>query len=128
MRALRRVTALALFATALAVHAEVRVWQDTLTLPTYEEGMPDPNPPFDQFTTNRFNYPYTLRNNLTGRRSDHDWRAIYLENEYLKCSVLPDIGGHLYTCLDKISGRDRLLAASCEVGTKRRRQTLAALS
>ena len=46
--------------------------------------------PFDQFTTNRFNYPYTLRNNLTSRRVDHAWRAIYLENEYLKCSVLPD--------------------------------------
>jgi hypothetical protein len=59
----------------------VRVWQDTLTLPTYEEGMPDPNPPFDQFTTNRFNYPYTLRNNITSRRVDHAWRAVYLENE-----------------------------------------------
>ena len=36
---------------------------------------------------------------------DHDWRAVYLENEYLKCSVLPDIGGHLYTCTDKMSGQ-----------------------
>ena len=63
----------------------VRVWQGTLTLPTYEEGMPDPNPPFDQFTTNRFNYPYTVRNTITSRRVDHAWRAVYLENEYLKC-------------------------------------------
>ncbi len=96
--------------TALAVPAQVRVWQATLTLPTYEEGLPDPNPPFDQFTTNRFNYPYTLRNNLTSRRVDHAWRAIYLENEYLKCSVLPDIGGHLYTCIDKISGKPMFYA------------------
>ena len=81
-----------------------------LRLPTYEEGLPDPNPPFDQFTTNRFNYPYTLRNNLTSTRSDHAWRAIYLENEYLKCSVLPDIGGHLYTCVDKISGKSMFYA------------------
>ena len=35
---------------------------------------------------------------------EHDLRAIYLENEYLKCSVLPDIGGHIYTCVDKING------------------------
>ena len=83
----------------------MRVWQGTLALPTYEEGPPDPNPPFDQFATDRFNYPYTLRNNLTGRRAEHKWRAIYLENEYLKCSVLPDIGGHLYTCVDKINGQ-----------------------
>ncbi len=82
----------------------MRVWQGTLALPTYEEGMPDPNPPFDQFTNSKFNYPYVIRDNLTSRRTDHEWRAIYLENEYLKCSVLPDLGGHLYTCIDKISG------------------------
>ncbi|MGA9811865.1 MAG: DUF5107 domain-containing protein [Terriglobales bacterium] len=104
MRRLGQIAALALLATALA-QGQVRVWQGTLTLPTYEEGMPDPNPPFDQFTTNRFNYPYTLRTNLTSQRVDHAWRAIYLENEYLKCSVLPDLGGHLYTCLDKLSGK-----------------------
>ena len=72
--------------------------------------MPDPNPPFDQFTNNKFNYPYVLRDNLTSRRVNHDWRAIYLENEYLKCSVLPDIGGHLYTCIDKISGQSMFYA------------------
>src|SRR6266536_4421647 len=110
MRILRRIAVLGLIASALSAHAEVRVWQGTLTLPTYEEGLPDPNPPFDQFTTNRFNYPYTLRNNLTSRRVDHAWRAIYLENEYLKCSALPDIGGHLYTCVDKISGKPMFYA------------------
>ncbi|HTU47255.1 MAG TPA: DUF5107 domain-containing protein [Bryobacteraceae bacterium] len=93
-----------------AANAEVRVWEGTLTLPTYEEGAPDPNPPFDLFATNRFNYPYTLRESLTGRRTDHTWRAIYLENEYLKCSVLPDIGGHLYTCVDKLSGKPMFYA------------------
>lgn len=91
-------------------HAQVHVWQGTLTLPTYEEGVPDPNPPFDEFTTNRFNYPYPLRNNLTSRRVDHAWRAVFLENEYLKCSVLPDLGGHLYTCSDKISGKPMFYA------------------
>jgi len=85
--------------------AQVRVWQGILTLPTYEEGPPDPNPPFDQYSNNRFNYPYTLRHNLTDHRVDHAWRALFLENEYLKCSVLPDIGGHLYSCTDKISGK-----------------------
>jgi tetratricopeptide (TPR) repeat protein len=90
--------------------AEVRVWEGTLTLPTYEEGLPNPNPPFDQFSSPRFNYPYALRDNLTDRRVDHLWRAVYIENEYLKCSVLPDIGGHLYTCIDKISGQPMFYA------------------
>src|SRR5436305_11106504 len=103
--------ALALAASgAVSCSAQVRVWQDTLVLPTYEEGPPDPNPPFDQLTTNRFNYPYTLRTNPTDRRTDHKWRAIFLENEYLKCSVLPDLGGHLYTCFDKINGKPMFYA------------------
>jgi tetratricopeptide (TPR) repeat protein len=92
--------------------AQVRVWQGTLILPTYEEGMPDPNPPFDQFIKNKLNYPYVLRDNLKSDRTNHEWRAIYLENEYLKCSVLPDIGGHLYTCVDKISGQSMFYANS----------------
>src|SRR6184192_2254787 len=94
-----------LFLALTSASAQVRVWQGTLTLPTYEEGLPDPNPPFDQYANNRFNYPYTLRHNLTDRRRDHAWRALFLENEYLKCSVLPDIGGHLYSCTDKISSK-----------------------
>src|SRR5438067_5792135 len=110
MSSARRLLVPIFCATLTAASAQVQVWQGTLTLPTYEEGSPDPNPPFDQLATARFNYPYTLRNNLTGRRVEHEWRAIYLENEYLKCSVLPDIGGHLYTCVDKINGKPMFYA------------------
>src|SRR5260221_815204 len=101
-----RVALLLLFLLVTTTFAtgQVRVWEGTLKLPVYEEGAPDSNPPFDEFSTNRFSYPYTLRTEITSQRVEHDLRAIYLENEYLKCSVLPDVGGHLYTCLDKISG------------------------
>jgi len=100
------------FFLAIPAQAQVRVWEGTLTLPVYEEGNPDPNPPFDQLATTRFNYPYTLRYELTGERRNHNLRAIYLENEYLKCSILPDIGGHVYTCIDKISGQSMFYANS----------------
>src|ERR1700730_11741267 len=100
-----RILVLLLSAGLVAARAEVRVWQGTMLLPTYEEGPPDPNPPFDLFATSRFHYPYTLRNNLTGRRDAHEWRAIYLENEYLNGSGLRDIGAHLYTCGEKINGQ-----------------------
>ena len=83
----------------------VRVWQGTLELPTYEEGPPDPNPSFDIFRPERFTYPYTLRENLTDKRVDRKWRALFVENEYIRCSVLPDLGGHIYTCTDKINGQ-----------------------
>ena len=89
----------------------VRVWQDTVTLATYEEGPPDINPPFDQFVTNgRYNYPYTMRENLSDHASPHSWRTLNLENEYLKCVVFPDLGGHLYRCTDKRNGADMFYA------------------
>jgi len=89
----------------------VRVWEDSMTIPTSEEGLPDPNPPFDFLNTGRFlNYPYTLRHNLVDRRIPRKWRTLNVENEYLKCTVLPDLGGHLYTCIDKINGASMFYA------------------
>jgi len=82
-----------------------RAWQETVAIPTYEEGAPDVNPPFDLFQAGRFNYPYTLRNNLTDKRIEKTWRGLWLENEYLKCLILPDLGGHLYGCTDKRNGQ-----------------------
>jgi tetratricopeptide (TPR) repeat protein len=98
------------FFAALPACSQVRVWEGVLELPVYEEGPPDPNPPFDQFAMNRFSYPYTLRKETTDHRRQHQLRSIYLENEYLKCSVLPDIGGHVYTCIDKVSGQPMFYA------------------
>jgi tetratricopeptide (TPR) repeat protein len=90
--------------TAPASPPRVRVWEDTMMIPTSEEGLPDPNPPFDLFNSGRFhNYPYTLRHNLKDVRTPRAWRTLNLENEYLKCVVLPDLGGHLYSCTDKIN-------------------------
>jgi len=105
---MRNAILLAVLAFPLA--AQVRVWEGTLTLPTYQEGLPDVNPPFDLFATTRFNYPYTIRDKLTGQKVEQKWRALFLENEYLKCSVLPDIGGHLYSCTDKVNGAEMFYA------------------
>jgi tetratricopeptide (TPR) repeat protein len=106
----RILVAVAIIGVVPTLSAEVHVWQGTLTLPVYTENPPDVNPPFDIFSTSRFNYPYTLRTSLTGRREIKHLRALYLENEYLKCSVLPDIGGHLYSCTDKLSGEEMFYA------------------
>lgn len=83
----------------------VRVWQDTITLPTYREGPPGAVPPFDQLEGARV-YPYPMRMNFTAEKHDAPWRALHIENQYLHCMVLPDLGGHLYTCRDKLSGTD----------------------
>jgi tetratricopeptide (TPR) repeat protein len=93
-----------------ASDSTVRVWEDWIELPTYTEGAPNPNPPFDLFSLTRFSYPHTIRDALSDRRVAQRWRALHLENEYLRVTVLPDAGGHLYSCVDKVGGRDMFYA------------------
>ncbi|MFI5184602.1 MAG: DUF5107 domain-containing protein, partial [Vicinamibacteria bacterium] len=103
-------TVLLLATAASGQEAAVKVWEASETIPTYEEGPPDVNPPFDLFASGRFNYPYTLRQNLTDRRSPRAWRTLNLENEYLRVSVLPDLGGRLWRCIDKANGASMFYA------------------
>jgi len=51
-----------------------------------------------------------LRHNLVDRRVPRKWRTLNLENEYLRCTILPDLGGHLYTCIDKLTGASMFYA------------------
>lgn len=90
-------------------NGQVKVWEGTTSLPASDEGPPDENPPFDIFSTQE-NYPYTMRTNVRETESAHAWRALYLENEYLKCTILPDLGGHIYTCIDKINNKPMFYA------------------
>src|ERR1017187_823347 len=108
---MRSAVALSIFLWIAAplMSAQVRVWEGTLPLTTTDEGAPDENPPFDVFS-NKQNYPYTIRDNVRETETVQAWRAIYLENEYLKCSILPDLGGHIYTCVDKVNGRPMFYA------------------
>jgi tetratricopeptide (TPR) repeat protein len=106
MRRLGVVFLLAVCASPLFAQTDrVRVWQDTITLPTYREGPPSAVPPFDQLEPARV-YPYPMRLNMAVEKHDAPWRVLHLENQYLHCLVLPDLGGHLYTCRDKLSGTD----------------------
>ena len=112
----RRATTLAILAALALISAApvapVRVWQGTLQIPTYAEGPANPNPPFDLFTYGKFNYPYPNRDALTDRREPVTWRTLNLENEYLRLTVLPDLGGHIYSCLDKRTGHEIFYANS----------------
>jgi len=90
---------------APSLSAEVRVWNGTITLPTYLLGDEDPNPPFPlAYPQNA--YPYTMLDDLTDKKEPRTYRAIFLENEFLKATILPGMGGRLYSLYDKINRRD----------------------
>jgi len=85
-----------------------RVWEATLTIPTYELGAPNPYPAFPGWRGRRPVYPYPMLDTLSDRRVAHEHRVVHLENEYLKVTVLPDLGGRVYAIFDKVTGRDAL--------------------
>jgi tetratricopeptide (TPR) repeat protein len=86
---------------AQAVHA----WEGSITIPTYKLGPADPNPSFPLVRPAPV-YPYTMLDNLTNDRVMQKYRAIYLENEYLKITILPELGGHVYSVYDKHNHRE----------------------
>ena len=87
-----------------------RVWEAPLSIPTYELGPPNPYPALLDWQRRKWRpvYPYPFLDSLTNKRTDKTYKAVYLENEYLRVSVLPELGGHVYEIFDKINKRDVL--------------------
>jgi tetratricopeptide (TPR) repeat protein len=99
---------LAFLLLSFPLHAQsVRGWQGTITIPTYRLGPPDPNPPFALVNPQPV-YPYPMLDDLSDQRVPQTYRAIYLENQYLKITILPELGGHVYSVYDKLNHREML--------------------
>ena len=100
----------ALSPPAPAEEPAVRAWESPLRVPTYPVGPAEPNPMF--YAGREYQgaqgpvYPYPLLDRLLDRREDRAYRALWLENEYLKISVLPEIGGRIFSAQDKTNGYD----------------------
>ena len=83
----------------------VKAWEQDIVIPTYAAGDPEPNPMFyfgraSQGAEGRV-YPYPLYDTLTGKKVDKTYRIVYLENEYVRIGVLPQIGGRIFEGVDK---------------------------
>ncbi|MGD0650073.1 MAG: DUF5107 domain-containing protein [Verrucomicrobiia bacterium] len=77
----------------------VSVREQNVVIPTYEAGPPEPNPMFyfgraSQGAEGRI-YPYPLYDKLTDKKVDHTYKMVYLENEYIRIGILPEIGGRI---------------------------------
>lgn len=52
--------------------------------------------------------PYTEQNGYDRNRQNKLYQAVVLENKYLKAVFLPELGGRLWSLIDKETGRDLL--------------------
>lgn len=88
----------------------VKIWEEELVIPTYQVGNPDPNPIF--YSGRAYQgaqghvYPYPMLDKLTDNKVDKVYKAAFLENEYVKVCVLPEIGGRILFATDKTNGYD----------------------
>ena len=96
---------MALVACLVAHAKDVRAWQETIAIPTYRMGPEDINPRFYDLEGKNY-YPYTEQEHLTTVKEDKVYKALYLENEYIKLVCLPELGGKIYSVLDKTTGEE----------------------
>lgn len=87
----------------------VKAWRENVIIPTYEVGEPEKNPIFLEKRVYQGSsgvvYPYPVIESISNEKTDHEWKAIYLENEYIKVMILPELGGRIQMAYDKIKER-----------------------
>lgn len=88
----------------------VRIWEEETIIPTYEVGEPDKNPMFLEMRVYQGSsgrvYPYPTTEKISHEKKDKAYRAVYLENEYLKIMILPELGGRIQRAYDKTNDYD----------------------
>lgn len=93
-----------------AMSFAVTVRHEEIVLPTYHPRPPDRNPMFlesrvYQGSSGRV-YPLPFCDRIAERAVPHAWRAIWIENEFLRVLILPEIGGRIHRLVDKTNGYD----------------------
>lgn len=87
-----------------------KVWVEKVIIPTYEIGAAEKNPIFldkrvYQGSSGKV-YPYPTVEKISNEKTDKEYTAVWLENEYIRVMVLPELGGRIQRAYDKTNGYD----------------------
>lgn len=88
----------------------VRAWEEPVHIPTYPALAPDKNPMFldkrvYQGSSGKV-YPNPFTDRISDEKIDHIYRGVFLENEYVRLMILPEIGGRIHIGQDRTTGYD----------------------
>ena len=93
---------------AVGKNSEVKIWEETIALPTYFTNPSEECPIFFSNQSyqgaSRVAYPYPVQENLSMEKGTEEYTGLFIENEYIKLCVLPEIGGRLFYATDKTNG------------------------
>jgi len=88
----------------------VKAWETVVTIPTYKAAEADKNPMFlekrvYQGSSGRV-YPHPVCENISNEKTEVEYKAVFLENDYLQVMILPELGGRIQRALDKTNNYD----------------------
>ena len=87
----------------------IKAWREIVTIPTYEVGKAEKNPMFLEKRVYQGSsgvvYPYPVIESIADEPTPHDWNVVFMENEYIKVMVMPELGGRIQMAYDKIKQR-----------------------
>ena len=88
----------------------VSAWQEKVIIPTYGIGTPEKNPIFLEKRVYQGSsgvvYPHPVIEKIDDEKHDKEYTAVFIENEFLKIMILPELGGRVQRAYDKIRNRD----------------------
>ncbi|MBQ9210667.1 MAG: DUF5107 domain-containing protein [Clostridia bacterium] len=83
---------------------------ETVLIPTYGIGKADKNPMFLEKRVYQGSsgkvYPLPVIDKILDEKEDQPYTAVWLENDYIKVMVLPELGGRIQRAYDKTNGYD----------------------
>ena len=88
---------------------EASAWYEKVIIPTYGIGKPEKNPMFLEKRVYQGSsgvvYPHPVIEKILDEKIDQEYNAIFLENQYLKIMILPELGGRIQMAYDKTKQR-----------------------
>lgn len=97
------IAALGLLFAQFCWSQQAQVSQDPTTFTTYPFSDPSPVP---SLAYKPDIYPYFKFEGYSVAPVRQDWNLITLENEYLKVTIMPEIGGRVWGAVEKSTGKD----------------------
>jgi hypothetical protein len=95
---------------AMKNHDPVQTRVTEIVLPTYLPAAPDPNPMFLEKRVYQGSsgkvYPLPFTDRIAEKPVARKWKAVWMENEFLRVLVLPELGGRIHVLQDKTNGYD----------------------
>jgi len=79
----------------------IKEYKKTFTTYPFSDPNPIPDPSAKY-------YPYFRYDGFTTTAQQKEWKVVELENDYIKVTILPEIGGKIWSATEKKTGKDFL--------------------